>query len=1093
MPPKKSKGPMVVDSKTIASQMAAIKAKKAADEAAAQTDPAEVEARREEEVRKRAAQEQRAKLDTRRKIGYERRFWWTFAFWAWLLFIHAAGIGLFTSGFLLTRLVLDERSTCDKPPIDVVGGGVGGSGASGILEWDGMGTVEGGCWHPKTFDRAVVVIIDALRYDFTVPVGEEGRNGEGDGAQIFHNAFPFLHDTAVKRPNNAILRPFIADPPTTTLQRIKGLTTGTLPTFIDMGSNFAGTAIEEDNLLMQLRGLGKKIAHLGDDTWDALFPGYFEGNISRSYDSLNVWDLHTVDTGVMAHIFPLMEEAHKGDWDLLIGHLLGVDHAGHRYGPDHSAMRAKLLEMDRFIRDLADTVDDDTLLVVMGDHGMDGKGDHGGESDDEVEAAVWMYSPRPVFGRTSEDSLTPPPNAKVRPVNQIDLVPTLALLLGIPIPYNNLGKPIEEAFAGVDGNAWDRLAAASQVAGAGINRYLGSYFAARGLEESPATQVTSKLWVEAEDVITGGTKSKPVWADGYFAYTKYQEEALRVCKDLWARFDVPSMVTGILIMLLGLLVVLLYVSRDVDEDPDFAIMDDDDLMAAEGILELQDENSDLPSYQTANRSLTKAALIPLVPTLVAGVVAVFYLDLPIQSAVAAPALLSIGSVLARMMALGKVLKNLIPTSIWGWMAVVFTVSQSIGFASNSYTIWEDSILLFFISTFGLANVARAFRLESTVDRSLAIYHSLVFVALGRVASMSKLCREEQMPYCTSTYYASTTSSTSSMWQLLIPIVVAIVLPSVVKGFMAQSRSYEGLAPAWIGMVWRGGLLLIAGYWFVDAADNGGWYPTLPAEALKTLSVHLARVIIALAVVAGSTAFVWAPPCVSVFTQANPREPRRAQVTILGFGNVNGARFLLVLLNVVGVCMLLTKPMGIGALGTLLWQILALVEVLDLNELTTEAIGPVMLGLLGNLHYFKTGHQAVLSSIQWDSAFIAFFTIRYPWTPLAVIVNHFAGQLIATAAVPLTVMWKTGPRRRGIMENVGRNLGALVAFFAVEAAATMMWAGHLRRHLMLYRVFSPRYMLAAAVLLVADLAGMLVALVGTRTNALAVGEVFGFAD
>ena len=44
--------------------------------------------------------------------------------------------------------------------------------------------------------------------------------------------------------NHFLLLKFIADPPTTTLQRLKGLTTGSLPTFIDAGSNFAGEVIK---------------------------------------------------------------------------------------------------------------------------------------------------------------------------------------------------------------------------------------------------------------------------------------------------------------------------------------------------------------------------------------------------------------------------------------------------------------------------------------------------------------------------------------------------------------------------------------------------------------------------------------------------------------------------------------------------------------------------------------------------------------------------------------------------------------------------------------------------------------------------------
>ncbi len=58
---------------------------------------------------------------------------------------------------------------------------------------------------------------------------------------------------------------------------------------------------------------------------------------------------------------------------------------------------------------------------------------------------------------------------------------------------------------------------------------------------------------------------------------------------------------------------------------------------------------------------------------------------------------------------------------------------------------------------------------------------------------------------------------------------------------------------------------------------------------------------------------------------------------------------------------------------------------------------------------------------------------------------------------------------------------------------MAWAGWLRRHLMLFRVFNPRFMLAAAMLFVVDLVAILVALPGLRVNTLAVSEVFGWAS
>ncbi|KAG9716695.1 hypothetical protein KCU59_g19277, partial [Aureobasidium melanogenum] len=427
-------------------------------------------------------------VQNERRQTFKRRHGFLVGFFALILVFHVLGIFLFLSGFLLTRLVLDHKSECAVPPVLL------GSSYT-------PGSPDSGCWHPKSFDKAVVIIVDALRYDFTVPWSP---NHPQQASQHFHNALPIFWNTALAEPENAFLLPFIADPPTTTLQRLKGLTTGTLPTFIDAGSNFAGTAIDEDNLVAQLKAAGKRIVHLGDDTWHSLFPGYFDPELTRAYDSFNVWDLHTVDNGVNDHIFPLLHPSNTSSWDVIFGHYLGVDHAGHRYGPDHPAMASKLQEMNSVFERMIAALDDKTLLVVMGDHGMDAKGDHGGESDDEVEAALWMYSKQGLFGRRDESSAKPPYTAKERPVAQIDLVPTLSLLLGMPIPFNNLGQPIEEAFIGRKSNDYQNLAQVSRLTAGQIHRYQKEYSAVRKLDSAstlpPQTiwEAVSKVWDELE-------------------------------------------------------------------------------------------------------------------------------------------------------------------------------------------------------------------------------------------------------------------------------------------------------------------------------------------------------------------------------------------------------------------------------------------------------------------------------------------------------------------------------------------------------------------------------------------------------------------
>ena len=122
-------------------------------------------------------------------------------------------------------------------------------------------------------------------------------------------------------------------------------------------------------------------------------------------------------------------------------------------------MKKKLEQMNTFIQDVVNSIEDDTLLIVMGDHGMDSKGDHGGESLQEVESTLWMYSKNSFFGRLEESFYnTTAYGENHRSVNQIDLVSTISLLLGLPVPFNNLGFPVIEAFLGPESDDLQSIA-----------------------------------------------------------------------------------------------------------------------------------------------------------------------------------------------------------------------------------------------------------------------------------------------------------------------------------------------------------------------------------------------------------------------------------------------------------------------------------------------------------------------------------------------------------------------------------------------------------------------------------------------------------
>ena len=279
-----------------------------------------------------------------------------------LLGIDCFGIFLFTSGFFLTRLELDSQSSCSSVPT---------LNSSDVAPGKGFT-----CWTSQKprFRRVILVVIDALKYEFA-----EWREDLGlEQERPFDNRLPVIDSLLKRRPLQTLLVPFYADPPTTTLQRLKGLTTGGFPTFLEMKDDFDshGMEITEDNVLDLLVRANKSLVFMGDDTWMALYPNQFKR--AFPFPSFNVKDLHTVDNGVVSH---LSKEMLKDDWDVIIAHFLGVDHVGHRYGPFHPAMKDKLLQMNQVLESMVKLMNeqpmDDTLLFVFGDHGMTDDGNHG--------------------------------------------------------------------------------------------------------------------------------------------------------------------------------------------------------------------------------------------------------------------------------------------------------------------------------------------------------------------------------------------------------------------------------------------------------------------------------------------------------------------------------------------------------------------------------------------------------------------------------------------------------------------------------------------------------------------------------------------
>ncbi|KYB26202.1 GPI ethanolamine phosphate transferase 2 isoform X2 [Tribolium castaneum] len=250
--------------------------------------------------------------------------------------------------------------------------------------------------HTPNAKKLVLVVIDALRLDF-----------------ISATKTPFLSKSLR---NNGCFIHLKVETPTVTLPRIKALTTGNVPQFVDIILNLANPTKVEDSFIHRAHAAGKKIVFYGDDIWVKLFSDEFVR--SEGTSSFFVNDFTEVDDNVTRNV---KLEVKRSDWDIMILHYLGLDHIGHVYGPKSPLILSKLKEMDYVIEEIYKT---DAILMVTGDHGMRDSGGHGGSTHPETNVPFIVLGVPCI-----NDSFA-----------QIDIPANLAILQNFDVPTTSIGQ-----------------------------------------------------------------------------------------------------------------------------------------------------------------------------------------------------------------------------------------------------------------------------------------------------------------------------------------------------------------------------------------------------------------------------------------------------------------------------------------------------------------------------------------------------------------------------------------------------------------------------------------------------------------------------
>jgi len=281
---------------------------------------------------------------------------------------------------------------------------------------------------PALFTRTILIVIDGLRSDmvFLRPEMEHLRSLLSSGRAVGYVAR--------------------AHSPTVTMPRIKALVTGTVPRFADLFRNLASGSQEhnEDSLVARWRRANKTLVLHGDDTWLKLFPTAFDSTSDGTSSSFFTPDFVQVDLNVTRHLpeelDPRDKHAKSRGWDVLVLHYLGVDHIGHQHGPASPRMAAKLVEMDGVVRTVVHAARSQdelrpgqrTLVALLSDHGMSASGNHGGNSPDETAAVAVFFAP-------SCDECSYAAGGGALSALQVDVAPTLGLLLGLGVPEESVG------------------------------------------------------------------------------------------------------------------------------------------------------------------------------------------------------------------------------------------------------------------------------------------------------------------------------------------------------------------------------------------------------------------------------------------------------------------------------------------------------------------------------------------------------------------------------------------------------------------------------------------------------------------------------
>lgn len=627
----------------------------------------------------------------------------------------------------------------------------------------------------------------------------------------------------------------------------------------------------------------------------------------------------------------------------------------------------------------------------------------------------------------------------LRVVPQIDLVPTLSLLLGLPIPFGNLGSILPELFAGVDfhssgldseslilnNDQLERFKFAADCNSRQIYKYLSTYTSMTGQFTGNSWETLESLYRELRLTFVSNPSSSEL-IDAFHAFTK---TTLEICRDMWTTFDILPMLGGSTILCLSCALLLAILFR-----PTLIALPGTSSWPAIGLLLTVLSGAGILGFSHSRAPLLFAFCI----------VACYFIWCGVK--------------------LGKA-KNLNIYTHLGWEGVFSCALIALRFAalnSNSFLETEHQVFRYFVVSLTLSNLfAWAYRQTLSLSRvSLLLLVTYAFTQhvsakeqmgvqeLSTVAAFFPSILLFSRPglnvshatilVCCAQFLSILSlfadgvewSGRHFIWFVVMKIfsevfVSSLVFYSVLQKFDLAARSPSGLL--FRRPFWCLNFMLVAIYWSaLHAQVLGDMHSDVLSEWI--LRILVPNLIIYISLIGLSVNFVRVGFRLSLFLE--------------------------------GILPLLLVISGYGSLpvfvsGTLILYLWSYFPPKSTLFLVTFVF------MASNEFFYATGHTPQFSSLQFELAFLGADHYSLLRGVPFMIFNTFSAQILSPLLLQLVA--KSYDR-----ESYWRAAIYFVFAWAGSAAVTMIFTGLQRRHLMVWRVFAPKYIFDSLSMLVCQI-------------------------